>query len=158
MSKGDSAMSFRRLLQGSVCLALLATSSVASAGWPNEIARKLGLGYSDGYHSREGCPTERGCGPAGHAHRYDGFASRRAHSPMFADQHVPYSRSSPSSPIFSAAEYRGLGADSGEPQPTPAKPRATNVPAVPNDPSMPTRHGHSEARLPSAMFPLTPAR
>ncbi|ADB15042.1 hypothetical protein Psta_0352 [Pirellula staleyi DSM 6068] len=52
-----------------VCIALLlVTASTSHAGWWNATMRSLGLGWSDGYHSRNGCPTCVGpcqCGSSG---------------------------------------------------------------------------------------------
>src|ERR1041385_8751149 len=41
-------------------LAIAATiPASASAGWVNELGRRTGLGWSDGYHAYEGCPDKR---------------------------------------------------------------------------------------------------
>gem|GEM_PF-2395635 len=157
-------MSVRWLLQASACLALLTTGSVASAGgWHNGITRKLGIWYSDGYHAHEGCPTERmvGRGSPGHPHYADGYGDPgyRPHASPFADQHRPYSHTPFNGSIPRGTEYSEvLDEPPIDAQPTPAKPRTTNMPAAPIDPSVPTREGHSEARLPSSMFPLMPIR
>jgi hypothetical protein len=47
------------LLSLVVLATTLAGASSASAGWVNELGRRTGLGWSDGYHAYEGCPDSR---------------------------------------------------------------------------------------------------
>lgn len=157
-------MKVRRLIQGSVCLSLIAIGSIASAGgWHNGITRKLGIWYSDGYHAQEGCPSEKiGVWKhSGRAHYRDGheYADHREHASPFADQYRPHGRPIHGGPVYDEPFYGGEPAESLAPgEPTPAAPKAPIMPTAPNDPTMPTPNGHSEARLPSSMFPLAPIR
>lgn len=163
-------MTIRPILCGVVCLSLLGASSIASAGgWHHAITRKLGIWYGDGYHAREGCPSEKPRG--GHAPGWSGYAGDygysedRGEASAFADQHRSYApRTIYGGPMHDGPVYGGEIDDVphfGETLPgelTPARPKATLMPTAPNDPSVPMLQGHSEARLPSSMFPLTPLR
>ncbi len=157
-------MEVRLLLRGTVCLTLMSVSSIAMAGgWHNSITRKLGIWYSDGYHAQEGCPTEKvgGWKRHGHAAYADGheYAGREEHASPFADQHRAYSRPLRGGPAYGVPfEDEAFGAELQPGEPTPARPRAPVMPKAPNDPNVPMRQGHSEARLPSSMFPLAPLR
>ena len=157
------------LLRAAVFFALLVTCSVASAGGLHHgITRKLGIGYGDGYHAREGCPTEKigGWKHPSASHHTGGYhyPGPRA-TGAFADQYQGYApRPSQGEPAFDGPVYSELISDEAQPEraiehvPTPAKPQMRAKPIVPDDPMIPTRNGHEEARLPSRMFPLAPIR
>ncbi len=49
-------LSSRAILTLVMILLALCVNSSAQAGWLNELGRSLGVGWSDGYHSFEGCP------------------------------------------------------------------------------------------------------
>ncbi|MBC7852319.1 MAG: hypothetical protein IAF94_02695 [Pirellulaceae bacterium] len=48
-----------QLFRFTLLVLALAVSGQVSAGWVNELGRDLGLGWSDGYHAYEGCPSSR---------------------------------------------------------------------------------------------------
>ena len=164
-----------RLLRGTLCLSFLAVSAVALAGGPHHgVMRKLGIGYSDGYHAKEGCPIEQvgGWKHSYHPHQAGGhsYAGYGEPAPAFADQYRSYARE----PVYGSPMNSGLmhgdvlpgdampheiPADrASDSSPTPALPPKPVMRKAPQDPMIPTRNGHAEARLPSSMFPLTPIR
>lgn len=49
-------LSSRAFLTLVMILPALCVNPSAQAGWLNELGRSLGVGWSDGYHSFEGCP------------------------------------------------------------------------------------------------------
>src|SRR3954463_15319703 len=52
-------MRVTRLLLFAVLAVAATIPASASAGWVNELGRRTGLGWSDGYHAYEGCPDPR---------------------------------------------------------------------------------------------------
>ncbi|MFN0021677.1 MAG: hypothetical protein ACKVP0_25800 [Pirellulaceae bacterium] len=65
----------------------LASAAPVSAGWGNELARNLGLGWSDGYHAYEGCPDSR--------HRAQPWQRRSNRSSNFEEPLAPYLEPAP---------------------------------------------------------------
>ena len=60
----------------------VAIPASVSAGWVNELGRRTGLGWSDGYHAYEGCPDSR--------LRSQPWQRRANRSGAYAEPLVPY--------------------------------------------------------------------
>ena len=75
-------MRVTRLFVFAVLAVALAIPASASAGWVNELGRKTGLGWSDGYHAYEGCPDPR--------HRSQPWQRRANRGGAYEEPLVPY--------------------------------------------------------------------
>lgn len=156
-------MSLSRRLSIATIFAIVATPCCAWAGghgWHNTVARKLGLGWSDGYHADEGCPTER-VGSRKHPSRQGyGHSFFGPYSSSWMPErphHGPHGRAIIDGDFY-GHDYDERFDDPERPSPTPALRPSPVSPDAPDKSPMPGAANDKEARRPSEMFRLAPIR